>query len=144
VNAQTKAYVFPVAARVGETDLIKRSIMEGGCLLICSDKPPEIFHTCVTDSHVLVLLICPETASDPLVAQAADLAAQLGRRIVGVWSESSDGTVPPSLHKHGDALIRLAAADLARAVCGGETSWVDLTGEALAKPPTPRHKARKK
>lgn len=140
MNAQTKVYVYPVPARSDEIDLIKRSIMDAGCVLVCSTDPASVFRKCITGSDALVILVCTETSKDPNVEEAVDLANRLGKRVVGVWSASADGKLPRALHRLGDGMVRLNIEELAGAICGGEPAWVEPTGQTREKPPTPRHK----
>jgi hypothetical protein len=137
----TKAYVFPVPGHGAEIDALKKLIEAAGCVIVCPDELINAFDHCVNEADVVVILICPETIDDKLTGPVVELASRLGKRIVGVWAADAEpNKLPASLHRHGDANIRLDANELAASVCGGASVWVTPEGKPRPKPKTPRHK----
>ena len=140
-GSPTKAYVFPVLGRQADIVTLKKLITLGGCIVICPDDPVDSFDRCVQEADVVVILICPETIDDELIGPAVDMANKLGKRIVGVWAADAEpNKLPPSLHRHGDANVRLDATELASSVCQGTSIWVTPEGTPRPKPKTPRDK----
>jgi hypothetical protein len=140
-SSPTKVYVFPMPVREADIDTLKKLIKAGGCVVVCSDDPTHAFDHCVEEADVAVILICPETIDDKLTGPVVELANRLGKRIVGVWAADAEpNKLPRSLHRHGDANVRLDAHELAASVCQGESIWVTPKGESRPKPITPRHK----
>ncbi|MBP2295098.1 hypothetical protein [Azospirillum rugosum] len=139
----TKVYVFPVPGREADVEELKRLIRAGGCSIVCANESIDAFEQCVGEADVVVILICPESANDKVAEQVAELANKLGKRVVGVWaSDVQAGKLPLSLHRHGDATVRLNAVELAVSVCQGGTAWVTPDGNPRPKPKTPRHNKR--
>jgi hypothetical protein len=141
IGSPAKVYVFPVPSRRAEIDMLKKLIVSGGCIVICPDDPIDGLHNCMEKADVVVILICPETIDDKLTGPVVELANRSGKRIVGVWAvDAEPDKLPPSLHRFGDANVRLNASELATSVCQGESIWLTPKGDPWPKPVTPRHK----
>jgi hypothetical protein len=137
----TKAYVFPIQGREADISTLKTLIAAGGCVVICPNDPVDAFSHCVEEADAVVILICRETIGDELTGPVVELANRLGKRIVGVWAMDAElNKLPPSLHRYGDANVRLNADEIASAVCQGESIWVTPEGVPRPRPKTPRHK----
>jgi hypothetical protein len=140
-SSPTKAYVFPVSGREADIKALTSIIEAAGCVLVCVDEKADAFERCVKAADVLVVLVCPQTIDDTHVGPVVSLANKLAKRVVGVWAADAEpNKLPPSLHKYGDATVRLRAEELAGSVCQGEAIWMTPKGEPRPKPPTPRHK----
>jgi len=138
-----KVYVFPVPGRAADIEVLKQLVVAGGCVVHCMDDPPDAYEQCVKEADVVVILICPETLADALVASVVQLANRLGKRIVGVWAADAEpNKLPDCLHRYGDANVRIDAAELAGTVCQDQSIWVTPGGDPRPKPRTPRHKKR--
>ncbi len=143
ISSPAKAYVIPIPGREDEIQALRALIEACGCSVICQDDPIDSFDHCVEEADVVVILICPETASDRLFEQIIELASKLGKRIVGVWGAGVNlGELPPSIHRYGDAVIRANGDEIAAAVCKGESPWTTPQGTPRPAPKTPRHKKR--
>lgn len=139
----TKAYVFPVAGREADIGQLKALILAGGCELVRPDDPAAAFPQAVLEADVVVILICPQTLTDPVVIQVVELANREGKRIIGVWAADADPSkLPEVLEEYGDGHVRMDEASVASSVCGGQSIWETPTGEPRPKPKTPRHKRR--
>lgn len=139
--APRKVYVVPVAGREPEIEQIKKLVRAGGAEVVCDKDPIDQFEHCVEDADVVVILICPETVGDKVIAEIVELARKLGKRVIAVWSGVATGdALPTPIHQYGEGAVRVDAAEIEGAICRDETIWNTPDGKPRKMPPTPRHK----
>jgi len=140
MSASTKAFVLPVKNREGEIAQIKRLIVGAGCQFICDEVKAAEYKKCITESDVLVILICTETEEDPDVGALIAFAIEQAKRVVAVWIPGATLNLPSAINKYADACITLDMEAVKKAICGGESIWLTPDGKPRPKPKTPRHK----
>jgi hypothetical protein len=137
-----KAYVVPIVGHEAELEALK-ALIRVCSTIVCEGDPLDAFEHCVEEADVVVVLVCPEMAESDVIEEIIELANRLGKRIVGVWGAGANSAnLPRGLNRHGDAMIRANAEEVAAAICADATPWITCDGIPRDPPPTPRHKKR--
>jgi hypothetical protein len=141
IDTATRVFVLPLKGRETEIQALKAMIGKAGCQIICDQAPPSQWEKCLSDSDVMVILICKEAMEDATIDKFISMASHEGKRVVGVWAkDAKDGTIPAAINRHGDAVISLDPELVKGVVCGGKSMWTTPDGKPRAAPKTPRHK----
>jgi MTH538 TIR-like domain (DUF1863) len=133
--------VLPIKGRDSEIAKLKDLIVKAGCEVVCDKAKPAEYERCLLGADVLVILICPETESDPAIDDLIAMASREGKRVVGVWIPAAkEMELPGAINSHGDAVITFDIDAIRESICGGNPRWTTPDGKPRLTPKTPRHK----
>lgn len=91
-------------------------------------------------ASTLVVLISPETHKHWWVDWEIEYAAQLGKRIVGVWDQgATECDIPANLDKYADAVVGWQGERVADAISGKLNNWYNSDGKERPKRQVPRY-----
>jgi hypothetical protein len=92
------------------------------------DLPPPV-RACIANSELCVFLIPAEDQDDEGIGQAASLAAQMGRRVIGLVS--GDRAEYPEGFRTANSVIRIASERFSTSVHGTDV-WETPDNEVLS------------
>lgn len=88
----------------------------------------------------LVVYVSPQTKDSEWVNWEIEYAAQLGKRIVGVWEQGAqDCELPKALTEYGDAMVGWNGSSIVDAIVSGKDDWEKPDGSPSASVPLKRH-----
>jgi hypothetical protein len=89
---------------------------------------------------IMIVLVSPKTKDSKWVEREIEYAKQLGKRIVGVWSQGAqDVDVPKNLDAYADAMVGWQADRVMDAVTGKLNNWYGSDGQERAPRVIQRH-----
>lgn len=100
----------------------------------------EILAPQIQWAGTLVVYVSPQTKDSKWVNWEIEYAAQLGKRIVGVWEQGAqDCELPEALVEYGDAMVGWHGNSIFEAIVSEQDEWEKPNGSPSAPVSLKRH-----